>query len=568
MELLRVNLDSKEMTRESLPYHDKLLGGRRLGAQILYDEVNPNTDPLHGDNKLIMTGGIFAGTKLSSSGRFSVGAKSPLTGGAKESNSGGNSAHRLARLGYRALIIEGKLARPAGGNTGVLVIRGNDTKIIFHEALARRGNTDTAAYLQKQYPGSGFITIGPAGESMMLSACISNTDNQGRPVRMNGRGGLGAVMGAKGLKAIVLDDSTSTAPKSSKQDFFNELASDFARIIAKNEMTSNYRKYGTAARVRVVNCLGALPTYNFRRGSFEEFNSISGSALYETITERGGVGTPSHSCMESCVIRCSNIYPDEAGEFLVSPLEYETIGLIGSNLGISSLDDIAYINSRCNDLGVDTTEFGSAMGVAMDEGLFNFGDVHSVLNVLKEIEGETLRARLIASGCSILGKALAAPRVPAVKGQGMPAYDPRAIKGIGVTYATSPMGADHSAGNTVRAPLEHNKKEGQVEASKNLQSFVAAMDSLGLCLFLAPSIKKRKHLLVDLIKARLGINFKDSDLIELGRETLRLERAFNQEAGFTHAHDDLPEFFQKEENPDSGSIFDISRKEMQQAKDD
>ncbi|ACB85904.1 aldehyde ferredoxin oxidoreductase C-terminal domain-containing protein [Natranaerobius thermophilus] len=563
MKLLRVDLTKREINTEEITGEDALLGGRGMVAKILSQEVDPAIDPLSEENKLVIAGGIFAGTKLTSSGRLSIGAKSPLTGGIKESNAGGTSADRLARLGYRGIILEGQAQDQL-----IMVI--NDKGVSFEAAdeLQGLGNYETAKQLLDKYPGAGLISVGPAAEYGVLSACVSNTDCDEAPSRVNGRGGMGAVMGLKGIKAIVLDDSQSDELALRKKEQYQEMAKDFSRIVANADTTANYRKYGTSALVKVTDGLGALPTKNFSRGSFEGSDNISGQKMYEEIINRGGEGKTSHSCMDTCVIRCSNIFPDEEGNTLVAPLEYETIGLVGSNLGIDSLDQIARINYKCNDVGVDTIEFGATMGVAMEEGLCEFGDFESVMDMLNEIQENTLLGRLIASGAKVFGKVLGAKRVPVVKGQGLPAYDPRSIKGLGVTYATSPMGADHTAGNTVRAPLKHSKKEGQVEASKSLQPFVAAMDTLGMCVFLAPSIGKKRHLLADLVNARLDFDITEDDLMELGRKVLAWEKRFNEQAGITKAYDDLPEFFRKEENPDSGASFDIDKDELQRVFDD
>ena len=510
MKLLRVDLTGGDVSEQELTGEDALLGGRGLIAKILTEEVDPAVDPLYGDNKLVIAGGVFAGTKLTSSGRLSIGAKSPLTGGIKESNAGGTSADRLARLGYRGLVLEGRTS----DEQYIMVVDHQGVSFEQADEFSGLGNYEIARKLREKYTGAGAITIGPAGEQGMLSACVSNTDGDYNPSRVNGRGGMGAVMGMKGIKAIVIDDSSQAESQVTSSEHYQELTKDFARIVAGTEATANYRKYGTSALVKVTDGLGALPTKNFSRGSFERSDEISGQKMHDEIVNRGGEGTTTHSCMDTCVIRCSNVFPDEQGNKLVAPLEYETIGLVGSNLGIESLDEIARINWKCNDVGVDTIEFGGAMGVAMEQGLCDFGDFESVMDMLNEIEENTLLGRLIASGTKILGNVLGAKRIPAVKGQGLPAYDPRSIKGLGVTYATSPMGADHTAGNTVRAPLKHSSKEGQVEASKNLQPFIAALDTLGMCAFLAPSIGKRRSLIVDLINAILDLDISESDLLQ------------------------------------------------------
>lgn len=564
--LLRVNLQTKEARSDKLEVTEEfpLMGGRALTSKIISSEVPPECDPFSAQNKLVFAGGILSGAGVSSAGRLSVGAKSPLTGGIKESNAGGITANKLAHLGYKGIVVEEVIDKD--DTSLVLVITQKTVKFEDASWLKGLGNYKTAGKLLEKYPRAGIISIGPAGERGLLSACISNSDSDGNQTRVNGRGGLGAVMGKKGLKAIVIDDSEASETNMTFYDYetFKELRKEFAKEIAASSSTEAYKKYGTPAMVDVTNNLGALPTNNFSKGSFEKAEKISGQYMRELIENRGGDGRSSHSCMQTCVVLCSNVFPDSEGKEIVAPLEYETIGLLGSNLAIGDLDEIARLNRYCNDLGIDTIEMGAALGVVMEEGLVDFGDYEGVMKLLEEIEKDTVKGRLIASGAKIVGKVLGARRTPHVKGQGLPAYDPRGVKGLGVTYATNPMGADHTAGMTIRAKVDHSSKEGQVELSKNSQVFAAGIDSFGLCLFIGSTVGKRRDLVSRMISVAYGIEVSDKYILKLGEEVLRLEREFNQKAGITSTEDKLPEFFAEEYNPDCDARFDITRQEMQE----
>ncbi|MCL5957726.1 MAG: aldehyde ferredoxin oxidoreductase C-terminal domain-containing protein, partial [Chloroflexi bacterium] len=281
-----------------------------------------------------------------------------------------------------------------------------------------------------------------------------------------------------------------------------------------------------------------------------------------TMLERGGEGTPTHPCMPGCVIRCSNIFPDAQGKRIVSPLEYENLVMLGPNLGIFSIDDIARLNYLCNDYGIDTVEIGAAIGVAMAGDILQFGDYEGAVKTLNEVAEGTLLGRVIGQGAVTAGRVFGVDRVPAVKGQSMPAYDPRAVKGIGVTYATSPMGADHTAGHTVSSKVDHHLPEGQIEASRNSQIIRAAYDSVCICNFTIAGIGDSLQLITDLVNAVHGTNYEPDYMRELGRDVLRTERAFNKAAGFTNAHDRYPDFFRTEKLPPFDVIVDVSQEEI------
>ncbi|HHY96223.1 MAG TPA: aldehyde ferredoxin oxidoreductase, partial [Firmicutes bacterium] len=270
-----------------------------------------------------------------------------------------------------------------------------------------------------------------------------------------------------------------------------------------------------------------------------------------------------HACMRGCIIQCSNVYVDADGRLLVSPLEYETLVLMGSNLGIGDPDEIARFNYLANDIGIDTIETGAAIGVLMGEGQLEFGDSATVARLLEEIRRGSAIGRLIGSGTAAVGKALGTPRVPVVKGQSFAAHEARAVKGMAVTYATTPMGADHSTGVTFRAKVDHSRPEGQMEVSRDTQVRVAAYDALGFCLFVTSGVGGHPEVTVELLNAMYDRQLGPEYLTALGKEVIKTERAFNLAAGFTAAHDRLPEFMYREPLPPTGLVVDIPEEDYQ-----
>jgi aldehyde:ferredoxin oxidoreductase len=266
--------------------------------------------------------------------------------------------------------------------------------------------------------------------------------------------------------------------------------------------------------------------------------------------------------MAGCVIRCSNVYADEQGKKIVSPLEYETIGLVGSNLGISSLDEIARLNRELNDLGLDTIEVGAALGVAAEAGLMEYGDADRAMELVGEIREGSELGRALGHGAAAAGKALGVKRVPVVKRQALSAYDPRTIKGTGVTYATSPQGADHTAGLTIRARMDHLNPMGQAKVSRSAQFNMAGYDMLGVCLFAGFGFAKAPGAIRDLLNGRYGWDVDDQVLQQLGEETIRMELEFNRAAGFKPADDRLPEWMSTEPLPPHNSVFDVPDEEL------
>lgn len=557
---LRVDMETGVVTWHPLPAAWMLLGGRSLVARIALDEIPPLCHPLGPENRLLILNGLLAGTPLPCSGRLSVGGKSPLTGGIKEANSGGVCGHFLARLGLRAIVVQGQ---PTVDRWYLLHIRFGDARLLPADDLVGMSTSETAARLRERFGGqAGFLVIGPAGEMRLNTAGVAGTDIEGRPSRFSARGGMGAVMGSKRLKAVVLETDGYSPPLADRRRFMHAVRR-FIECIKNTPQTAEvYPIYSTASMVMVANSMGFLPTYGFSSGQFDQAAAISGEALHDTILRRDGEGKITHACMPGCIIRCSNVWPNPDGRELISPLEYETIGLMGSNLGLSDLDEIARLNRICNEIGVDTIEIGAAMGVAAQAGLVAFGAAEGFARLLEEIRAGTPLGRILGNGAEFTGRAYGVLRVPAVKGQAMPAYDPRALKGTGVIFATCPQGADHTAGHTARANLDHLSPNGQVEASRAVQLAVAALDSLGLCLMTAPAIANQRELLAELVSARFGVEWTAREIVEIGRHTIRLEREFNRQAGFTPADDRIPEWMIREPLPPHDTVFDVPWEEM------
>lgn len=560
--ILRIDMTTQQITEQPVAPEDLLLGGRALTSRFIDREVPPTCHPLGKKNKLVFAAGPLAGTLVSSANRLSVGGKSPLTGGIKESNAGGMVAYRFSRLNIRALILEGK---PKAGSGWQLIHlhAGGAALVPAPEGFAGKGVYEKAKMLLARYgEKAAFALVGPAAEQMLSGAGIACTDPEGVPARYSGRGGLGTVLASKGILGLIIDDSGAPREAFTDAAAFTAGLKEIANLINTTPQTAEvFRTYGTAAMMATTNTLGALPTNNFSRGVFDGASAIGGNALHDTIIARGGEGDPSHACMRGCLIRCSNVYPDKQGKALVSPLEYENLGMLGSNCGIGDLDAIARINHACNDMGVDTIDMGAAIALAMEAGLAPFGDAAFAENAVKGLATGEILSKLIGSGAEITGKVLGLYRVPTAKGQAMAAYDPRGIKGTGVTYATSPMGADHTAGNTPRAQIRHNGKEGQVKLSKNAQAGAVLYDALGLCVMLAGAIKD-PALFIGLVNARFGTAFTLDDAKAIAAQTLETERAFNRKAGLGPGSDMVAEFFYEETNPDSQSVFDFSPEDL------
>ncbi len=569
--ILRINMGAEggpQMTEESRGAYEGM-GGRTLTSAIVSGEVPPLCHPLGEDNKLIIAPGLLSGTIASTSGRISVGCKSPLTGGIKEANSGGQASQVLARLGYGAIVLEGK---PKDDNLYKIFVNKDGVKISSDNSLRMLGNYDLVEKMKEEYGEKiACISIGPAGEMKLSAASVAFTDMEVRPTRHAGRGGVGAVMGSKGVKVIVLDDTgmKMRAPKDPEK--FREANKKFTKGLKEHPVTGQgLPAYGTNVLTNIINEAGAYPTNNFMSGRFDKCSAISGETQAETETARGGLAT--HGCHRGCVIQCSGTYVDKDGKYLTKQVEYETVWAHGGNCGIDDLDAIAMMDRMDDDYGLDTIEMGATIGVAMEAGLAEFGDADAAINLLHEVGKGTPLGRILGNGAAVTGRVFGVERVPVVKGQAMPAYDPRTIQGIGVTYATSTMGADHTAGYAVATNImkvggyvDPLNPEGQVELSRNLQIATAAIDSTGMCLFIAFAIMDQPETfqaLIDMLNAFYGLSMTADDVTELGKKVLKMERDFNARAGFTAKHDRLPDFFMKESLPPHNITFQVKDEDL------
>ena len=571
--IIRVNMTDLQVTEEKLP--DKYLydAGRALTSKLVCDEVSPTCHPLGPNNKLVFSPGMVTGTAAPCSGRISVGAKSPLTGGIKESNAGTPVSQKIARMGIRAIIVEGL---PKEKNKfWMLEVDKNGAKLIPAGDLTGKRLEETNKELLTRYGDKiGMINIGPAGEMRLSGAGVCFNDPEFRPSRYAGRGGLGAVMGSKGLKAIIVNDTDGPGVELKDKDLFKQGQKKLVDALRTHDLTKPggvLNAYGTSAVINVMSEVGALPVRNFAEGRFKGAAKTSGEAIAEAIKERGG-GMTGHGCHPGCIIRCSNVYPRPDGSEHVSCIEYESNWAFGANCEVDNLDQIAELIRLCNDIGLDTIETGATVGVAMEAGVIPFGDGEAAIKLVDEIGQGTPLGRVIGCGAAVTGQVFGQYKIPIVKRQAMPAYDPRGVKGIGVTYATSTMGADHTAGYAiatevfgVAGKLDPLTTEGKVDLSRNLQVATAFIDSSGYCLFIAFAIMDIPtgfEGMIETVNGVLGTQYTADDVGRIGMEVMQLERDFNKLAGLNEASDRLPEFMKFEILPPHNQVFDISDEEL------
>ena len=560
--ILRVNTRTNDIQSEACSAEALRIGGRSLIAHLALKEIDPNCDPLGRRNKFILAAGLLGDTNVTTAGRYSVGAKSPLTGGVKEASVGGSAGRQMARLGFRAVVLEDV---PDNPQTNILVVTNEKAEIITAPDYKNLAVRASLQLLRDQFgEDAGMVCIGPGGEMMMAGAGVATTDKTGVQIRFAGRGGMGAVMGSKGIKAIVFDDTGASPVEAHDRKALNAANKKLVQLLMDDPKTENRHNFGTPAVLAVCNALGILPTRNFSAGQFEQVDAISGEAIAELIDKRGGDGRKGQPCIQGCVIQCSNVFPNPEGKATVASIQYENIALLGSNCGISDIDEIAELNNLCNEAGLDAIETGAAIGVAMEAGVIPFGDSEGAKDLIRQVWHGTPLGRIIGNGVVITGKVLGVRRIPAIKGQAIPAYDPRSLKGIGVTYVTSPMGADHTAGNALElaSSMDPRGTEGQVEASRRLQLRATILDSLGVCLFVRPAFVKKPDLFAELLNARHGFNLTYEDVQQMGIKCLETEREFNTLAGIDMDHCDVPEFMRYEPLPPHNTVFDISKAEM------
>ena len=538
MKIIHVNMTSVSIFEEQVPKQYANLGGRGLSSVMINDLVPADCDPLGKDNLLVFAPGFLGGTPLVNTGRLSIGAKSPLTRGIKESNVGGCMASALSRHGIRAVVIEGKAPE---GRWYHLII--DETgKVSLVDAVDYHGmrNYALVGRLHKELGQNMAISsIGPAGEMMLASASIQATDPDGNPSRAAGRGGLGAVMGSKGLKALIVSKAGKETPPITDLATFKESSKRFAAAIKRDGWSGGVLpEFGTASILANTNASGALPTRNARQGSFEGADRINGDTLAATIKRRGGKTT--HKGCSQCIINCSNVYTDETGKYVTSALEYETLWVMGAMTGIDDLDAVAHLDFLCDDIGLDTMNTGVALAVAMDSGAARFGDAQAAVDMVEAVAEGTEMGQIVGNGPDAVGNHFGHSRIPTVKGQSIAGYDPRAMPGMGVTYATSPMGADHTAGFVGGA---RGSIETLINASMSSQIHMAATDSMGMCMFAQSGGLEN---IFNAVAAITGEPFGSQEWQQIGIRCLSAEIDFNHRAGLTDEDDRLPDFFHEE----------------------
>lgn len=540
---LKIDLGDRAVTTLEQDGEDLVKVGRFLIAKTLAEENIATVDPLSPNNLLIFSAGPFAGTNFSNANRISIGCKSPLTGGIKESNAGGTFS---VGLGHNYL--SGFTLYKASDDWVILHIQ-KDGSVNFDSALdfMGMGNFETAQRLHEKYGKKISIALcGPVGEYQGLISGIAISDTERRPSRLSARGGVGAVMGSKKVKAIIVD--LDKMPQLHERKKFIQGVRHYANKLNEDQPVQAFKVYGTAMMADYMNHVGGLPVNNFSSGRLvdtnEETMKLGGDYIRDLQLSRGG--EPSHACMPGCLIQCSNIYADKDGNELVSPVEYETLGLLGSNCGLKDPDDLARMNAIANDLGIDTIETGAMIGVLMDAGVGKFGDVKFIESVLEEIRSRTENGRLWAQGTAVVGEHYKVERVPVIKKQAISTYDPRVVEVTGITMMTTAQGADHTAGNVPKMETKDMSMEDIDAASHDAQVMAAASDSLGLCAFGRTVTAAELDKLTEAINAAVGTDLDSSFFRDLGSETLKLELEFNKAAGFSTEDDELPEFFYNE----------------------
>ncbi|MCZ6464044.1 MAG: aldehyde ferredoxin oxidoreductase [Proteobacteria bacterium] len=553
--LIRVDMTNQTVSEEPYPDEWKLLGGRALSAKILLAECDPTCDPLGPDNVLVMAPGVVSGTMAPTSGRISIGGKSPLTGGIKEANAGGNPGQDLMKLGIRVVVVTGKPSDPEKRygleltTDGMKVVAADDYKGMWNYACCEK--------LAENYSKTAsFITIGPAGELQLTGASVACTDQQKerRPARHAARGGLGAVMGSKGLKYVAVDPGRARVRRPADMKGFAAKCKTYTKdYLAGPQMF----KTGTSSVVPVANMLHTFPYKNRTEGQSPDADTLDGKNINASFEERGG---EMHNCMTGCIVQCSNIVHDAEGNYKTSALEFETLTLLGANCAVASWEDVADLDRLCDEVGLDTIETGAAIAILMDAGEMEWGDAEAMKKLVREIAEGTELGVAVGNGAVSVGVRTGHKRVPVVRGQAVPAWDPRPLKATGISYAIGPMGADHTAGLIVNPGMPADQ---WAQASQEVQLVNAVCDSSGFCQFLQPTL--------DDIREYYGLLYGEEvsrqQIADQGWECLQDEWEFNRRAGFTEADDDIPACLREEGvGPDHSIVFDVPLDVIQQVK--
>ena len=557
---LTVDMSAAAVKRAPLDEEYLGLGGRSLIAQYMIENVEPDCDPLGDENVLIICGGVFSGTNLTTAHRLSVGAKSPLTGGIKESNAGGYAGTLLAEHGLLLITVHDL---PEDEQLYFLHLKADGTaELADADEYRSFGNYAFGEAMRERYGDKiAVMSIGVAGERKYKAATIQITEQSGHPTRVAARGGMGAVMGSKGLKAIVIEKPAEKfAVKYADEEMFRSAALEMNKLIAASAKDDPFHNFGTISTIEETGANGVLPTSNFSGQLSDDYKKVGVPVFMQNLATRGGVNK--QPCQPGCVVRCSNVYNGPDGKYLTSGFEYETIALFGPNCRITDLDAIARMDRMCDDLGVDTIDVACAVGVAMECGKINWGDAGAAYGLLEEIAQGTEFGAVMGDGCHAVGEHLGSNRIPTCRKQAMSAYDPRNTKGTGITYATSPQGADHTAGITMGRAFDDCARTAQAYVSNKLQVAMCFCDSM-MCLFAFAHTLPKMDLLANMLAGMYGGPVDMTRVThKMGVTTLLTERFFNEEAGFSAEDNKLPDFFYTEISEATGSVFDINQVEM------
>ena len=561
--IVRINLSTGEIKTEELDLElaKKFVGGRGLGTKILYDEGVAKVDPLSPENKLIFITGAATGTKSPSSGRYMVVTKSPLTGMIASSNSGGIWGAKLKYAGWEAIIVEGKADKPSYIN-----IEDDRIEICDAEKYVGMHTEELCDCLKEIHPKCSVLNIGPAGEHQALLASVMNDKD-----RAAGRSGVGAVMGSKNLKAITVSATKSVTDAADDEAMMSAAKESFQKLKANNVTSSGLPTYGTAVLVNVINNLGSLPTNNWQGSYFEKADDISGETQNEKYLVK-------NSACHRCSISCGRVV--NIDNKAVGGPEYEPLWAYGANCGVSDLNAINTANMLCNEYGLDAISTPCTIAAAMElyqnnyineedcEGVpLVWGSSDAIVEWTRRMgEGIVPLAKLMADGSYRLCEHYGHPEYSmSVKKQEMPAYDARAIQGIGITYATSNRGGCHVRGYLI-APevlglpeqLDRLSTEGKALWCKTFQDLTAVIDSMGLCLFTSFAMGAPDYAAI--LNAATGTNYTPEELLLAGERIYNIERLFNKEAGMKPDDDCLPKRLTLEpisNGPSQGEISQI-----------
>lgn len=566
--ILRVNLTKGTCTPEPLNMQWAMdyLGARGLGSKYLVEEVDPKIDPLSPDNKMIMATGPLTGTMASTGGRYTVVTKGPLTGAIACSNSGGYFGAEMKFAGWDMIIFEGKSPKPV-----YLSVENDKAELLDASHLWGKStwHTEEAIKTAHQDPQIRISSIGQAGENKVLYSCIVNDLH-----RAAGRSGVGAVMGSKNLKAVAI---RGTQGLSGIRDFpeFLKVTAEKKKILAENGVTGvGLPKYGTQVLMNVINEIGALPTRNSKDVQYEDAGKISGEAMYEKRPTDGKAQLVTNAACFGCTIACGRISQMDKNHFTVvnksqywgasGGLEYEAAWAMGAANGVNDLETLQYANLLCNEFGMDPISFGATVGAVMElyeMGVLSkeqigieapFGSAQALAKLVELTANSEGFGKDIGLGSKRLCAKYGHPELSmTVKGQEYPAYDPRGIQGMGLTYATSNRGACHVRSYTVASevlgiPIKTDPlvTEGKAGLVKAFQDATGVFDAAGLCLFTSFAWG-----LADVqpqIQAACEGDWSMDKLNLVGERIWNIEKQFNLAAGFTKADDNLPPRLMKE----------------------